>query len=153
MPHNQSHRDVSRNPSVPQCLLVVKKFVVRHRKVKKTEGCDLCAEQHCLYGNPPGKERRNLLNHVILLFWNKGHPALPTLMRPFRADLSLETTETKSSHYNLLKAFLQQTKNIHCWQMQAVNKEFKNSVWRVERVQSLDKHLKLGLTQWETSSL
>lgn len=37
--------------------------------------------------------------------------------------------------------------------MQAVDKEFKNSVWRVERVQSLDKHLKLGLTQWETSSL
>lgn len=37
--------------------------------------------------------------------------------------------------------------------MQAVNKEFKNSVWRVERVQSLDKHLKLGLTQWEASSL
>lgn len=37
--------------------------------------------------------------------------------------------------------------------MQAINKEFKNTVWRVERVQSLDKHLKLGLTQQAATSL
>lgn len=65
------------------------------QKVRANKEWELCTNQLCLHGNTQRQERRNLLNHVILLLGNKGHPALPTLMRPFRADLSLETTETK----------------------------------------------------------
>lgn len=80
---------------MPQGLLIVKKFMVRDKNYSKTRRGAL------------------KLNNTEKLVKSWHFPALPPILNPFRADLFLEATDTtKSSHYNLLKAFLPQTKNI-----------------------------------------
>lgn len=63
--HDPSRKDFGRNNAT---MFISCEVHCKTQNAKQNEGCDLCAKQRGLYGNTQRKERRNLLNHVILLF-------------------------------------------------------------------------------------
>ena len=88
-----------------------------------------------------------------LVFNTIGHSHFKQTNKKKTPSCFFTCSKMQPHHPHLPKSFLQPTKNIQCWQMQAINTETQDPRVRRGQRRSLDKQLKLALTPQVMPSL
>lgn len=88
-----------------------------------------------------------------IVFSTIGHSHFKQTNKKKNPSCFFTCSKMQPHHPHLPKSFLQPTKNIQCWQMQAINTETQDPRVRRGQRRSLDKQLKLALTPQVMPSL